>query len=534
MSCFNRLITKFALLNRSKLAFLSLWLYLPFPALANSTNSSNFGVAIAFGLGFFAAIVLLLLFRKQLASTGSKQGGNDIISADDLYLFTHDPATNLPTAQQAQKVFARALMQSNERRFAVVTIKPTNFQRVNSILGHHNSDILLLQLAYSLSQKLADNQSLLNFSNEHKPIRLARMQSLHFLMVVDLNQAQHDDHHILDDICQQLAASVPQAMSFKSFSLNFELAFGIAISGHNGHSVPELISHAEDALLSAIQKQKQIYYFDNASLLHTQQQLFRMELIHQDIRDEKLFWYVQPQINIANNHLVGFQIKVHWYEQAEKPKELADFVRIAEYSGDIYLLTKQMIIEAFKVMAVLNKQGLEQPVAISILSQSLLEADLVDFIEGQIKRSGVSGKQLIMELAEDVIVDSAEQAKRTIDQLKSLGVRVAIDNFSGSYESLRYLRKTAVQQIKINCQHLRNDSENRVDKAITNALVTLSRSMKIQLIGTHIDSHEASAAYKAMGGELMQGMIINRGVVRDELDIWLNAWFSQHPEAKPN
>lgn len=522
------------MLCRSKITILSLWLCLPAPVLADSGSFANSGTVIAFMIGFAAAVILLVLFKKQFTETSSNKGLADTISAEDLYSFTHDPATNLPTAQQAQKVFAQALMQNNERRFAIVTLKPTNFQRVNSILGHHNSDILLLQLAYALSQKLADNQSLLNFSNGRKPIRIARMQSLHFMMVFDLTQSQHDDHRVLDNICQQLAASVPQAMSFKSFSLNFELAFGIAISGHNGHSVTELISHAEDALLSAIQNQQQIHYFDNASLLHTQKQLSRMELIHQDIRDEKLFWYVQPQVNITTNQLVGFQIKVHWYEQAEKPNELSDFVSIAEYSGDIYLLTKQMIVEAFKVMKVLNEQELLQPVAISILSQSLLEADLVDFIEGQIKASGVSGKQLIIELSEQVIVDSAEQAKRTIDQLKSLGIKVAIDNFSGSYESLRYLRKTAVQQIKINCQHLRNDSENRVDKAITNALVTLSRSMKVQLIGTHIDSHEASSAYKAMGGQLMQGMIINRGVVRDELEIWLNAWFSQHPEAKPN
>jgi len=491
---------------------------------------------ITITLYLFSIIISIMLcwrLTKQLFIVSSQPEAEQKISADELFSYTHDPATNLPTAQQALRTFEQVLKSSKSKRLAAITFKPINFQHVNALLGHHNSDLLLLQLAYCLQQKVVDNSQLLNFSVEDAPIRVARLQSLNFLVVFDLTEIHNDEKHFLDEACKQLASAVPDAMSFKSFSLNFELAFGIAISGDSGHNVNEIISYAEDALLSGLKSQQVINYFDNNILLNTHKQLARMEQLSGDIVNESLFWYLQPQVNVNDNSIVGFQLKVHWYEQRDKPLELVDFANLAEYSGEVYLLTKQMLKQAFSTLFNLQQRGLYQSVSVSLSSKNLFEADLVDFIEQQMTKYSMAGKYLMIDLTEEVILSAGQRAKETIDQLKSLGITIAIADFSGSYESLRYIRKMAIQQVKINCQQLTNDSENRVDKAITNALITLTRSMKIPLIGTHIDKHDAAKAYIAMGGKFIQGDIINSGVVPEELDIWLNKWFIQHPDAEP-
>jgi len=480
------------------------------------------------------AIMLCWRLTKQLFITPKSAEEEQSISADELFSYTHDPATNLPTAQQALKVFEQALKSSQGKRLAAITFKPINFQHVNSLLGHHNSDLLLLQLAYCLQQKMVNNTLLLNFSTDNAPIRIARLQSLNFLVVFDLTNIKDDEKNFLDEVCKQLTSGVPDAMSFKSFSLNFELAFGVAISDESGHNVNEVISYAEDALLNGLKSQQVINYFDKDIVRNTHKQLARMEQLSDDIVNESLSWYLQPQVNVNDNSIIGFQLKVHWYEHGDKPLELIDFANLAEYSGEVYLLTKQMLQQAFTTLFALQQRGLYQTVSVSLSSKNLFEADLVDFIEQQMTKYSMAGKYLMIELTEDVILSAGQRAKETIDQLKSLDITIAIADFSGSYESLRYIRKMAIQQVKINCQQLTNDSENRVDKAITNALITLTRSMKIPLIGTHIDKHDAAKAYIAMGGKFIQGDIINAGVVPDELDIWLNKWFIQHPSAQPS
>jgi EAL domain-containing protein (putative c-di-GMP-specific phosphodiesterase class I) len=259
-----------------------------------------------------------------------------------------------------------------------------------------------------------------------------------------------------------------------------------------------------------------------------------MEVLRQDIKDEKLFCYLKPQVNVNNHHIAGFQLRMHWYEgSSAKPQELHDFADIAEHSGELYFLTKYMLKTAFSTLVTLHRIGVYQRISVTLSSESLFEVDLVDYIEKQLQEYEISGKYLMVELSEAVMLSASHRVKAIIDQLKSLDVSISIANFSGSYESLRYVRKMAIHQLKVDCQKLTNDSSNRVDKAITNSLVTLTRSMKIPLVGTGIDRHDASQAYIAMGGELIQGNIIHPGVVPEEIELWLEKWYLQHPESIP-
>ena len=489
---------------------------------------------VSYLIAVIVASFLALFCLHKIFYTSALNDDSNAISVEEMFSYTHDPTTNLPTAQQALKSFEAAIKADTGQRSAAVVFKPINFQQVNSLLGYHNSDLLLLQLAFCLQQRIAEDTSLLNFGLKSQPVRIARLQSLQFLVIYNLTDNRFDDKSILNELCHQLADGVPDAMSFKSFSLNFELAFGIALSGENGDDFNELTAHAGDALLNGIEKQRQINYFDNSSISFNQVQLARMEAIRGDIQEEKLFCYLKPQVNIKNQQIVGFQLKVHWYENnVIKPLELNEFADLAEHSGELYFLTKYMINKAFSTLYTLHRIGVHQSISVTLSNESLFEVDLVDYIEQKISEYDISGKYLMIELSEKVMLSASHRVKVIIDQLKSLDIKISIANFSGSYESLRYVRKMAIHQLKINCQQLTNDSSNRVDKAITNSLVTLTRSMKIPLIGTDIDRHEASEAYIAMGGELIQGDIIHPGVVPDEIEIWLERWYLQHPESIP-
>jgi EAL domain-containing protein (putative c-di-GMP-specific phosphodiesterase class I)/GGDEF domain-containing protein len=500
--------------------------------------SKQLPIGLVASAGYVLAVILAVtmawFLTQKLFSNPSNDSGNRIIGTEELFAYPHDLVTNLPTAQQAIKVFESALKSGTGQRFAVVVFKPVNFPQVNSLLGYHNADLLLLQLAYCLQRKIVNNSKLLSFGFNPEPVRIARLQSLQFLVVYNLTQATFDDKSILGELCQQLGDGVPDAMSFKSFSLNFELAFGLAISGENGNSIEELMAHAGDALLNGIKTQQTINYFDNSTILYTQSQLARIESFRRDIHDEKLLCYLKPQVNIKNHKIVGFHLKIHWHENAEsKALELSDFSELALHSGELYGLTKYMFKKAFTTLETLHRIGVYQRISVTLANESLFEVDLVDFIGKELEKHKILGKYLMIELSEQVMLDASQRVKNIIDQLKSLDINISIANFSGSYESLRYVRKMAIHQLKVNCQQLTNDSHNRVDKAITNALVTLTRSMKIPLVGTDIDRHDASQAYIAMGGELIQGDIIHTGVVPEEIEMWLERWYLQHPESIP-
>ncbi|WDE04703.1 EAL domain-containing protein [Thalassomonas viridans] len=495
-------------------------------------------------LGWLLASILVIftlgLLNISLVLTGllkenhKEQNAGTQISSEDLFSYTHDPATNLPSYQQALKQFDRMLKQDSNRRFAAVVFKPVNFQQVNSVLGHHNSDLLLLQLAYCIQQKAGDNRKLVNFDASHQPIRLARLQGLNFLVVAELEPGSHPEKAVIQDLCRQLSDAVPDAMSFKSFSLNFELAFGVAFAQGHATSAGELIAFAGDALLEAEQQQQNLCYFDNSTTLYTEQQLLKMERLKQDLMEENLRWYLQPQIALDDKSIKGFELMVHWYCETEVALELHEFIDIAEQSGEVHLLMKNMIQQAFRILAQLQQMEIYRPLSLNIPSKELLESELVDFIELQSTSYGIDTKYLVVELTEEVMLSASARTKAIIDQLKVLEIGIAIDHFSGSYESLRYLRKMAINQVKIDCSRLNGQEENRADKAIINALINLTRNMGLPMTGIGIASPEVEHMFVAMGGEVAQGKVIHRGVVPDELAIWLKRWYSQYPQAKEN
>jgi EAL domain-containing protein (putative c-di-GMP-specific phosphodiesterase class I)/GGDEF domain-containing protein len=435
-----------------------------------------------------------------------------------------DPITNLPTYQQSLISFKQTIKNNPESSFVAIVFKPLNFYQVNKVLGHQNSDILLLQLAYNLQKSVSEEHLLVNFNNEESPVRISRLQGLDFLVVLDASLSNHPVKTIVKDICQKLVKSVPQAMSFKSFSLNFELAFGAAISDINMQEAEQFIAQASDALLEGERQNQLLCYFNPQSAIYTERQLSKMEKLKQDITNEKITWLVQPQISLSNKKLKGFELSIEWQGSDGVSLSQNEFDEIAEFSGEIYQLTKQMIKQAFHVLSIMHNANIKESVAINLSSKDLLEAELIDYIEKQAERAGVPVDYLVVELNEQVLLDSAFRARMMVDQLKALGIKIAIDNFSGSYESLRYLRRTAIQQVKIDCALLNDEQNSASEKTIVNALINLIRKMDIPVVAVGINNKKIEESYMAIGGDLAQGNLIHQGIDIKEVSTWLSQW----------
>ena len=460
----------------------------------------------------------------------TQENEQEILLTQPQIQVSYDPTTNLPNYQYALSLFEHNIATNKSARYAVIICKPTDFQQINAILGHHNSDILLSQLVYCLQKSITNNAALLNFSSMDAPIRIARLQGLHFFMVMDVSQTKYSEDVIIEQLCKELALAVPGPMSFKSFSSYFKLAFGVAFVGKNSKSVTEIIACAEDALLQAEKNQTLVSFFNQDLALFNQQQLHKMEQLKGAIVKDSLQWHLQPQVNVQSKRLTGFELQVSWQREDNEQLSLDEILLIADQSGDTYALSLQIVNHAFKALVELRRLNIAIPVAVKLSDNSLLEPDLVDYIEQQSKTHGIDCQLLTVEVQEAILLMSSPQAKASIDQLKSLGTSIVIDQFSGSYEALRYIRRMAVNGIKIDCYSLAKATPGSSDKAIINTLITLTRKMNLPLIGTNINVIAIEEMFIAMGGELGQGQRYSKGVTQEELPHWLIAWHKQYPE----
>lgn len=489
----------------------------------NTHFSLNLNASI---LPFVAGVVTATLFfvliqvvkkgqkKQPKANQKAHRRANNVISLDAV--------TNLPVMKRGIDVLDNLIQQHSAQYYIAIAFKPINFEQVNNVLGHQNSDILLLQLAYKIQKQLENHNLLINFGHKDHALNVCRLQGLDFAIAVDRRHFKYEDNYVLDDLCLQVTKALPESLSFKNFTLSFRLAFGISLGGENHHAT-QLFSEACDALSLAEKQQQQICYFDEQNKIYTAKRLAKMEKLRLDIQENKLASLVQPQIVLNTGELVGFEVSTHWIAVDGEVVEKKAFEAIAEFSGVIYQITKLLISDAFKVANEANIKGEDITVGINLSSKDLLEPELADYIEQEATKWRVELKQLVIELDEGVILTDTYRARMMVDQLRALGVKIAVDNFTGSYESLKYLRKASVQQVKIDCHHLNDKEVYQADKAIASALINSIRKMDIPVIATGINNSAIKETFLAVGGEIGQGRLIHQGLAIDELHGWLDS-----------
>lgn len=439
-----------------------------------------------------------------------------------------DPITNLPNYQQSLQCL-RHYNNQDPSSLAIIVFKPINFAQVNKVLGHHNSDILLLQLAYSIQKSIAENELLVNFNQPQSPVRIARLQGLDFVVALDANASHHPIKILVEQLCQQLTDAVPDALSFKSFSLNFDLKFGVAFVEQHQNDIEQTIAFAGDALLEIEKSHQLICYFNQESAIYSEQKLLIMEKLKQDIIDNKMTWVLQPQISLCESRLIGFELLTDWRSTHGNSLDINEFIEVAEYSGEMYRLTRQIIEQACQLIEVLHRENFYIQVSVNLSSQDVLEHDLIEFIEEMAEKHHAGLRYLVIELDETLLFKAADNTKLIIDQLKSIGVQVAINNFSGSYEALKYLRRLAIDQVKVDCSQLVGTSHTgQSEKTIISALINLIRKMKIPLIASGINNSEIKNTYVDIGGDIGQGNLITNGIKLEEAKNWTAQWLKEH------
>jgi len=236
-----------------------------------------------------------------------------------------------------------------------------------------------------------------------------------------------------------------------------------------------------------------------------------------------------PQVSLVTKRLLGFQLIVSWPKLigTELNELQNEIFKLAEYSGEIHRLTQQYIKQAILILASSHQDNFQVEVSINLSAQVLFEPETVNFMLLQLDRANVLPKYLVIEINEELFFSHLRSTQIAIDQLQANGFSVAINQFSGGYEALRYLRKVAVNRIQIDVRELDNGKEQHADKAIIDALINVARKMNLPVIASGINNQTIADNYLSIGGDLAQGNKITAPIASPDINAWLIAWAKQ-------
>jgi diguanylate cyclase (GGDEF)-like protein/PAS domain S-box-containing protein len=247
--------------------------------------------------------------------------------------------------------------------------------------------------------------------------------------------------------------------------------------------------------------------------------LVLLEQLRSAIRDGELRVHYQPRLHLPTGATSGVEALVRWQHPTRGLLQPDDFIGAAEESGVIRDLGAWVLSEAVTQAVRWDAAGVAPglQVAVNVSARQLADTDLVTRVAGVLARAGLPASRLVLEITETALMHDPEVALRSLQQLRSLGVLLAVDDFGTGYSSFTYLKQFPVDELKIDRSFVAGMTTDAGDRAIVASCVHLAHAMGLVAVAEGVESVEERDALRALGCDQAQGYFFSRPVPADDV-----------------
>jgi EAL domain-containing protein (putative c-di-GMP-specific phosphodiesterase class I) len=206
--------------------------------------------------------------------------------------------------------------------------------------------------------------------------------------------------------------------------------------------------------------------------------------------------HYQPLVDVADGRVVGVEALLRWQKDGALISP-AEFIPMLEETGLIVAAGEWVLTEACRQAVEWSQVGAGPiSMAVNVSARQFARDDFAATVERVLAETGLEAGRLVLELTESTVMQDAERAVRALQQLKECGVRVAIDDFGTGYSSLAYLKRFAVDDLKIDRSFIKDLPEDSNDAALTTAIIAMAHSLGISVTAEGVET-EAQRAFLA-------------------------------------
>jgi len=216
--------------------------------------------------------------------------------------------------------------------------------------------------------------------------------------------------------------------------------------------------------------------------------------------------HYQPQIHLESGVMTGAEALIRWQDPEKGLVLPAEFISVAEECGLIIPIGRWVLREACTTMRAWQDAGRQVvPVSVNVSAIELRHGKFVEGVAAILAEVGLPAHYLKLELTESILIHEAETSQQMLQALKEMGVRLAIDDFGTGYSSLSYLQRFPVDTLKIDGSFVGGMDTNPDNAAIVNAVISMGRNLKHQVVAEGVENHQQLVLLKAQLCETGQG-----------------------------
>lgn len=414
-----------------------------------------------------------------------------------------DSLTGLANRASALRVLAEIghSGKCDARRLALVDIR--RFSEVNDSLGPEVGDRLLVQVATRLRDLCPE-------------CLVARLGANEFML---LSAAHADQPAELQALGWLSALQAPYEISAANVRLEFCAAWA-EYPSQAGNGV-ELLRRAQLALADAKRESLAICGYRPGSEDRHLRQLRLMADLRQAAERSELHLAFQPKVDLRSGCVVHAEALLRWRHPQLGPIGPDEFVPLAERSGLVSGLTRFVLKASLESCREWQQAGLDLSVAVNLSALDLGDPGLAPRIEAMLGDAGLASTRLILEVTESAIVRDVARAIEQLQRLRSLGVRVAVDDFGTGQSSLAQLQRLPTDELKIDKSFVLGLTAGSADAEIVRIAVELGHSLGLQVIAEGVETAAGLAVLRSVGCDIGQGYLFSRPLTSAALIDWV-------------
>jgi diguanylate cyclase (GGDEF)-like protein len=415
-------------------------------------------------------------------------------SEDQLrFLAYHDALTDLPNRALLLDRLAQALAGAhrNKGRFAVLYIDLDRFKNINDSLGHSAGDIVLQQVAERMRGCARENDT------------VARLGGDEFVVVLSTVRDGTDAAVAAD----RIQRAMEEEFQVQGIRMSISCSIGIGVFPEDGEDGESLLKNADIALYSAKERGRSRWQFFTREMNGRAQERLKLEdNVRQALGKNELFLEYQPQLDLSTGKIVGAEALLRWWHPEYGTVPPSTFLPVAENVGVIIPIGEWVLRTACAQAKQWQQDGLGPLVmAVNVSAGQFRHEPLAEAIQRALDDSGLAPKYLELELTEGILLSNEEAMKPLLQQLTSMGLGLAIDNFGKGYCSLNYLRRFPFSKLKIDQSFVRAVSHDARDAALTAAIIRMGKALQMRVIAECVENEEQAEVLRSLGCDLVQG-----------------------------
>ncbi len=422
------------------------------------------------------------------------------------YQAMHDSLTGLPNRSLFNERLGWVLAEGSRRytQVALLLIDLDQFKEVNDTLGHLVGDELLRQVAQRLRLLLRESDMIARFGGDEFAVLLTTTA----------------DETAAREVAGKIVTAFSEPFQLNNVVLHSSSSIGIALFPDHGTDSETLVQRADVAMYMAKRAGSGFAFYiaddDRTSI----DRLKLLGEMHRAVEGNELEVYYQPKISLFNGDVVDIEALVRWRHPEQGLLRPAAFIELAELSGAVQSLGRQVISTGLNQHGLWSSLDLGVGLAVNLSIRNLYDPTLIEHLIDEFNRCKVDPGEVVIELSERDLMGDPSQVTAALVRLTDMGVRLSIDDFGTGSSSLSSLRDLPVNELKIDRSLISSMLNDDNSNLIVRSIIDLGRNFGFTIVAEGVESSFVLDYLIDLGCDQAQGFKICEPLSAEELLTW--------------